>query len=214
MSYWTDIFLQFDAHHKDLFNEEGWRKSVTTPHMRWAETGNPPNTYVTGDVGTLYHDYGDGSAHYMAFHVTGPRSVLLMDPSGGTGPYAASPEEEAMQRAQFPRRSITHMFPGRGPQHVDADTLCQTWSLGFLFGMNETLTRAASRPRAETAEDEAEEIFDEIRHRLTSHPDPRARKWIQLYSRARPHLREYFRFNIPHSTRPPRRNLLEAFTLE
>lgn len=203
--------MEFDALHKELFNEEGWRKSITSPHMRWAETGNPPNSYVTGDIGTLYHDYGDGSAHYMAFHVDGPGSVTLMDPSGATGPYAPSHAEARLQREQFPGRTIRHVFPGRGPQHVPADTLCQTWTLGWLMGMDSTLSRAASRTRAETAEDEAEEIFDEIRRRLSNHPSPSARLWIQLYNRARPHLLEYFRFHIPHSTRPPRRNLLPHF---
>lgn len=216
VNYWTQKFLDFDEVHKALFNEEGWRRSLTSPYHRFAQTRAPPNNYEPGDIGTLYHDYGDGTAHYMAFHVTGHRTVDLMDPSGNAGPYAPSPEERVLQRQQFPGYRIRHVFPTRGPQSRDADTLCQTWSLAWLMPeCRQYVYEAATRTGAETAVEEITAILDTFRDMLSSsqffgESAEKVRDWLSAYRAARPHLLEYFYVNVPHSTRVRRVDLFRS----
>lgn len=195
------LFHVFNNINKRLFNEEGWRRAVTNPHVRWAETNQShANAYVDGDSGTLYHDYGDGTAHYMAFRIRG-RQVYLMDPSGSTGPYRATPQERRMIVRQFPGYRIVDVFDRQGPQHNDYDTLCQTWSLAYLMNteyMDTILEEASSHSGAETAEDEIREVFDEIDRRLRSNIRPEAVRWRRAYREARALLGEFFADSIPH----------------
>lgn len=201
----------FDSIHKDeMFNNEGWRKSFAGPRHRWAETGAPPNFYRDGDYGTLYHDYGDGTGHFMAFEVNG--HVTLFDSAGTTGQYAPSSEELESYLEQFPGREVRFVYGASGPQKVDADTLCQTWSLAWLmrheYPQIVELLSSAANPRTRRPYLEMTEILDIFRMKLLRHPDPKAAEWIEAYRDVRFHIEEYFWFRVPTSVTQPRKEVM------
>lgn len=206
-----ELIDAFDLVHKDeMFNNEGWRKGFAGPRHRWAETGQRPNDYRTGDNGTLYHEYSDGTAHFMAFEVK-EGYVLLMDSAGTTGRFAPSSDELELYNDQFPQHNVRYVYPVDGPQKVRPDTLCQTWSLAWLmrheFPEFVVLLESAAHPKTKRPYLEMTEILDTFRNILSRPPYTRnhmARRWLEAYSGVRFHLEEYFWYDVPTYVTLPR----------
>lgn len=191
-------FDAFDRTHKNLFNQEGVRRrllrdKVPNAEIRFLDIGivHRPPDLAWHSVGTIYEEFGDGDAHFLAFRKLG-NVVTIMDPSGMTGPYSLSPREwEDKYWPLFPGCQRVMAYPGMGPQHYVQDTLCQTWSLAWLIGHARDCDRAAVRNYQPFTE--MRNIFASLAQWVEQlPPSSRKSRWLQLYEEGRPQLREYF----------------------
>lgn len=191
-------FERFDRVHKDLFNQEGVRRAVLeraypNTEVRFLDISllRAPPDLAWASIGTIYEDFGDGTAHYLAYRKYG-RVVTIFDPSGSSGPYAADAQAwEDKYWPLFPGAIRVVDSPGVGPQHFDQDTLCQTWSLAWLLGMYRQI-RDASHEDYEPYQ-EIREIFRVLREHVEAMPrSVRRDNWLREFEMGYPQLREYF----------------------
>lgn len=201
-------FHLFDYQHKELFNEEGWRRALGDGTWRFLnvprEDEEIPFTHVPGEKGTLYIEYEKpnrrnprGLAHYLAYTILARNVVEIFDPSGSIGPYAPTAEEKYRIERCFPRMRKTYFYSRIGCQHRH-DSLCQTWTLGYLLGFRDELRTAAQDfnywPEHELIVilNEIDRHFSSPAYRATTTQAIPARIWRYRYRKVRYLLSNYF----------------------